>query len=108
MLPRSIEVHAEGAKPMEDPRNHPLEETEGMPMFPGLLRGDSLFQSMDSQLPMYNANSVFSNISPDEFEGALFHNGGLALSRQASLALRPHILYREERVPNDKKEEKKS
>ena len=59
--------------------------------FSSLLRGDSLFRSIEAQLSLAQANSIFSNISPDE----LFQSN--ALSRQPSITGRPLVLQQEEK-----------
>lgn len=62
--------------------------------FSALARGDSLFRSIEAQLPLMQFNSVFSNIGPDE----LLQNNALALSRQESITGRPLTLQQEEKA----------
>ena len=94
----------EEPKVMEEIKNHQVEDNEGVLLFPGLIRGDSLFRSIEAQLPMLPGNSIFSNFPTEE----LFQNNGLVLSRQPSLTIKPLILYQEDRVPTDKREERKT
>lgn len=98
----------EEAKVLDEPRGHGAEDHENALAFPALVHGDSLFP-IESQLPMINASSIFSNFSPEEYRvyggNELFQNGGLTLSRQTSLIVKPPILYQEERVASDKRDE---
>jgi hypothetical protein len=85
---------------MEEIKNHKVRDNESVLMFPELIRGDSLFRSIEAQLPMLPGNSIFSNFATEE----LSQNSGLVLSRQPSLTIKPLILYQEERLSNDKRE----
>lgn len=81
-----------------------VEDVEEQSVFPVMSPADSLFHSSDTQLPLLKNSSIFSNFPSDE----LFFNNEPAFSRQGSLFVKPLILYQEERVPNDKRDEGKS
>ena len=61
--------------------------------FPSLIHGDSVFRSMDFQLPLLHGNSTFSNFGQDDG----IQNNGLSLSRQASITGRPLTLQQDGR-----------